>query len=211
MADSKPTTSTDREKARKRAWQEAWRLGHPEEEKAKKRAYYEANKHRLKAKSKAYHEANKSQINAQTKASRQANKDLMKARRKAYYEANKDALNTASRIYHAKNKDRVNARQMEQFRLRKYGVSPSQFEEMIRACRGKCPCCHVPFSEILNERPCIDHSHATGKVRGVLCRQCNFLIGHAFDNPSILRACARYLTSHDASQEGSGEVDSECQ
>lgn len=42
---------------------------------------------------------------------------------------------------------------------------------------------------------CVDHDHATGKVRGLLCNDCNLLIGYG-KSPDVLRAAAVYLDSH---------------
>ncbi len=39
----------------------------------------------------------------------------------------------------------------------------------------------------------LDHNHKTGKPRGRLCRKCNFALGHALDNPAILRGLADYI------------------
>jgi hypothetical protein len=38
-----------------------------------------------------------------------------------------------------------------------------------------------------------DHDHSTGKFRGVLCRDCNWMLGKAKDSSSILRKGAEYL------------------
>ncbi|MFE5621705.1 endonuclease VII domain-containing protein [Streptomyces virginiae] len=40
----------------------------------------------------------------------------------------------------------------------------------------------------------IDHNHATGAVRGVLCHSCNLALGHFKDDPERLLRAARYLT-----------------
>jgi hypothetical protein len=39
----------------------------------------------------------------------------------------------------------------------------------------------------------IDHDHLSGKIRGVLCKKCNNVLGMARDKPNILRAAASYL------------------
>lgn len=41
----------------------------------------------------------------------------------------------------------------------------------------------------------IDHDHSTHKFRGILCGECNMMLGKAQDNPSRLRAAASYLES----------------
>jgi hypothetical protein len=47
----------------------------------------------------------------------------------------------------------------------------------------------------------IDHDHKTGKVRGLLCNNCNVLLGHAHEDPAILWAAIDYL-ANDASNRG---------
>jgi hypothetical protein len=66
-----------------------------------------------------------------------------------------------------------------------------QFNEMIAARQNKCDICGSELSGF--REPCIDHDHATGKVRGMLCRGCNVGIGNLKDDPKILRAALRYL------------------
>ena len=39
----------------------------------------------------------------------------------------------------------------------------------------------------------VDHHHASGKVRGLLCCNCNFVIGHCLENKEILRKAISYL------------------
>jgi len=39
----------------------------------------------------------------------------------------------------------------------------------------------------------IDHDHATGQIRGLLCNNCNRAIGLLKDNPQTLRQAAAYL------------------
>lgn len=56
---------------------------------------------------------------------------------------------------------------------------------------GACAMCLGPFE---NSRACsVDHCHATGAVRGLLCHQCNMVLGMARDRPDVLRAGMDYL------------------
>jgi hypothetical protein len=57
--------------------------------------------------------------------------------------------------------------------------------------QGKvCGICKTPGKPL-----CVDHCHATGKVRGLLCRDCNLGLGNYKDNPIFTRAATAYLES----------------
>ena len=59
-----------------------------------------------------------------------------------------------------------------------------------KAQDGRCVACRVDLS---TTKPNVDHDHATGKVRGILCWHCNLILGHARDSVLTLRALAEYL------------------
>jgi Recombination endonuclease VII len=78
----------------------------------------------------------------------------------------------------------------------RYGLSQQDFDRMIARQHGLCLMCWKKFTRT----PCIDHSHATGVVRGLLCTNCNFGFGHFFENPEFLRRaadCAEFFTAHE--------------
>ena len=76
-------------------------------------------------------------------------------------------------------------------RLRKYALTDTEFEALVDRQEGRCAICQrVPDGPLA-----IDHDHATGRVRGLLCRMCNLGIGHLRDDPALLRAALSYLES----------------
>lgn len=70
-----------------------------------------------------------------------------------------------------------------------YNLKEKDLQKMINIADGKCMICNR--KTFLH----IDHCHSTGKVRGLLCKNCNLGIGLFKDNPEILKSCIEYLTS----------------
>lgn len=75
--------------------------------------------------------------------------------------------------------------------LKHYGMTVAEFDARLEGQQGQCAICRGTDHNGRNW--CVDHDHATGKVRGILCAECNVMLGNAKDNPAILRAAARYL------------------
>jgi hypothetical protein len=78
----------------------------------------------------------------------------------------------------------------------KYGITSKQYDEMMLSQQGKCVLCLVEFNlqkPITKQYPVVDHCHATGEVRSLLCGYCNSMLGFAKDNPETLRAAIKYL------------------
>ena len=59
----------------------------------------------------------------------------------------------------------------------------------------RCAICKIHFETSSRKRNprAVDHDHTTNKIRGILCINCNLLLGHAKDNPMILRNAVKYL------------------
>lgn len=76
----------------------------------------------------------------------------------------------------------------------KYGVNLDWVDFELKRRDYKCDIC----GEEEKTRACLslDHDHATGKVRGFLCNNCNRGLGLLGDNPEILRKAAKYLEKH---------------
>lgn len=85
---------------------------------------------------------------------------------------------------------------------RKYGLTLDEYDAIL--ARG-CAICGSHDGRVVGKRNgweapparlCLDHDHATGKVRDALCHGCNAALGALGDNPARLRAAADYLESH---------------
>ncbi|SDK65804.1 endonuclease domain-containing protein [Nonomuraea jiangxiensis] len=69
----------------------------------------------------------------------------------------------------------------------RYGITEDDFERMLARQGGLCAICRVVPGVF------VDHCHATGLVRGVLCFNCNNGLGHFGDNTVLLELAALYL------------------
>ena len=79
-------------------------------------------------------------------------------------------------------------------RLKQYGITPDDYIQMLGNQNGECAICGSPDSGcIKKERLHVDHCHTTGKVRGLLCTNCNQAIGKFKDSPELLRLAAMYI------------------
>jgi len=76
----------------------------------------------------------------------------------------------------------------DEFRKTKYGLSKTQFADMRAAQNDLCALCDDKMTP-----PCVDHDHVSGKVRALLCRNCNNALGKLQDCPGLLLKAAAYL------------------
>lgn len=72
----------------------------------------------------------------------------------------------------------------------RYGITAQEVEEMRRRQDGVCAICRS------NPPEHVDHCHASGTVRGLLCFGCNRGLGKAQDDPELLRRGLSYLERH---------------
>lgn len=79
-------------------------------------------------------------------------------------------------------------------RLRKYGISEDIYLELRDKQNNLCGICSLSLKPGRGTH--IDHNHTTNQVRGLLCSHCNFLIGNARENQSILQNAILYLEKY---------------
>jgi hypothetical protein len=74
-----------------------------------------------------------------------------------------------------------------------YGLSEGDFFALLEKQGDACAICGSAEWPGKHRVPHVDHCHETGKVRGLLCSNCNHGLGKFRDDPDRLRAAARYL------------------
>lgn len=105
---------------------------------------------------------------------------------KSYKEKNlesiRDKWRVASRKYDRSDKTRRRNKTLE-----KYGLNIDTYNKMFDEQGGKCKICDRGISLV------VDHCHNTGKIRGLLCNDCNVGLGTFKDNKELLLKAIGYL------------------
>jgi len=78
---------------------------------------------------------------------------------------------------------------------RNYGITLKEHQEMYDNQNGVCAICKKS-GDGKWKKLCVDHDHKTGKVRQLLCRRCNMILGQAYDDSGLLADMITYLNRH---------------
>lgn len=116
-------------------------------------------------------------------------KECMREHARGKYKENGDKEREKQNLYRRNNP--VAAR-MRTLKCR-YGITAEEYNNLNEKQKGNCAICGRNHSE-LGRMLDVDHCHETGKIRGLLCNNCNQGIGLLKDNPDILRNAIKYLT-----------------
>ena len=85
---------------------------------------------------------------------------------------------------------------------KKYGMTADLYQTMFQAQNGTCAICEQPETHLYRNKQigylAIDHDHATGKIRQLLCFNCNTGLGRFGDNADLLSKAAEYVKKHSA-------------
>lgn len=82
-----------------------------------------------------------------------------------------------------------------------HGIAFEDYIAVLKLQNNCCAICHKELNATGNnstrvDTGYVDHNHATGKLRGILCHYCNFLLGNCKDSIEILRNAITYLEIH---------------
>lgn len=79
---------------------------------------------------------------------------------------------------------------------RAFGITSAEYEEILKKQNGACAICNeyklAPHRSFMP----VDHSHETGKIRGILCNGCNQAIGIFEERKDLLENAIRYLKNN---------------
>jgi len=78
-------------------------------------------------------------------------------------------------------------------RFRRYGITNEQYNDLFDAQNGQCAICGTDKPGRNHPTLYVDHNHTTGQVRGLLCCDCNLILGQAKENCEILLSAIEYL------------------
>ena len=173
--------------------------------------YYEENKHEIGIR-------NRSRL----KEKRESDPDWRNRKNeyaKEYYQQNKDKFNirTPEDVERRNNRRRELYAENEQYRERaklqaresakrnpetriknllgkNYGITIEQYNNILEQQNGGCAICGSKSALIKShQRLHVDHCHSTGRVRGLLCTNCNQGIGKFNDSEVLLQRAIVYL------------------
>ena len=113
--------------------------------------------------------------------------------KKQYHKVNVDYC----RKYRKENRERIQKYQKE-YDLKKYNLTLEQKNEMLNKQNGCCAICKKPETAFNSKIKTIkslavDHNHKNGKVRGLLCGNCNIGIGKLKEDIQILKNAIQYI------------------
>lgn len=122
-------------------------------------------------------------------------KDCKNTTTHAWREANREKYNADMRAY-TKAADPYK-RYLAEIK-RRYGCTQEKYEGLLRKQNNMCglDCGRRHNPEIKKGRLYVDHCHITGKIRSLLCHQCNCLLGYANDNSQTLLNAVDYVIKH---------------
>jgi hypothetical protein len=84
-------------------------------------------------------------------------------------------------------------KQREWFLRTKYGITPEQWDEILKSQNGVCAICKTcPENGLWHT----DHNHTTNKARGILCSRCNHALGLFKESSKSLLSAIAYLEKY---------------
>lgn len=108
--------------------------------------------------------------------------------------ANKERRKVYNQRYYAKARTPTSARNY--YLKTTYGITLAEYHDLLDAQGGVCAICSEPPRGVTRIYLHVDHDHVSKKVRGLLCNQCNGILGKWKDSPVTAQRAVDYLIKH---------------
>lgn len=117
-------------------------------------------------------------------------KELAKERSKIWRLNNLERSRNNSKSYQKRF-----PRKVLEWKLKKYNMTLEDFDLMLTKQNGVCKICGKKPTGMQNSKKylCVDHSHETNKIRGLLCGSCNVALGLFKHNIELLENSVEYM------------------
>lgn len=166
-----------------------------EAKRAKERRYVAAHPEAVAARHAAYHAANREKRAAYNKTYREKNKEILQQKQKAVRDVNREKFAARNKAWRVANPGKERHGKLS----KAYNISIADYVAMLEAQGGACAICRQPETDTYRGKVrdlAVDHDHATGRVRALLCAACNKGLGFFKDNEARVRLAADYLRTH---------------
>jgi hypothetical protein len=130
---------------------------------------------------------------------RDANRVQLRARAQAWRDKNRVKLQKIARKRYALSQQQPDFYKKRRATLlrRKHGITLTAYRRLLQQQNGCCAICKrkewVKVRWNVVASLAVDHCHKRGHIRGLLCRQCNTILGLAHDDVALLKAAIQYL------------------
>jgi len=115
-----------------------------------------------------------------------------------YLHTCKECVLERNRKSSQKNKNRIWENKIKY----RYGITVEEYKKLLDSQKGSCSICKTnnpSHKRKASNYFCVDHCHATGKVRGLLCSTCNTALGLLGDSKNNLIEAINYLNRFEES------------
>src|SRR4030042_5864910 len=146
----------------------------PEDQKRNNKKYFITHREQIKEYKRKYYIEHREINKEKSRKYRLENKDKIKESQKKWKEAHKKHIEEKGRIYYAINKEKIKGKIIKY----KYGITSNEYNELFEKQNECCAICGEHQSKF-NKAFAVDHNHETGEVRGLLCQNCNNVLGHS--------------------------------
>jgi len=121
-------------------------------------------------------------------------KELSRIRQQRYYQKNKERIKKYSRDYIKRDPERRKFQLKRSLIKKRYGIVYEDYLSMHHEQEYRCKICKRHADEF-KKKLVVDHDHKTGKVRALLCTNCNSQL-HVLENKELYDKYMNYLNSY---------------